>query len=334
MKCKYSVGSLFAGIGGICLGFKNAGCRIAWANEIDHAACETYRHNIDLFGGDKSIVYECDIVDFEPPSVKIDIMTGGFPCQPYSLAGSMKGFDDKRGAPMFNEIINKSNICKPRVLFLENVSFLKNINKGSVFNSICMSLKEKAEYNKVFTFTMNSQDYGGIAQNRDRLYFVAIRRKDDTREFEKLARGLKKPVEITKHVKDIVDIEDTKPQKYYYSSENAKHFNDHFFPAVKEKGVVYQYRRTYMRENKNNLCPTLTASMGTGGHNVPIILDNNGIRKLTPEECLAFQGFPRFYEFPKGGNCAKYKQIGNSVTVPVVEHLAGSIVYALDQNED
>ena len=84
------------------------------------------------------------------------------------------------------------------------------------------------------------------------------------------------------------------------------------------------------RENKSNVCPTLTANMGTGGHNVPLILDDFGIRKLTPEECVGFQGFPDIFSFPDDiSNASKYKQAGNSVSVPVIKRIAENMIEAM-----
>jgi DNA (cytosine-5)-methyltransferase 1 len=91
----------------------------------------------------------------------------------------------------------------------------------------------------------------------------------------------------------------------------------------------------YLRENKSNVCPTLTANMGTGGHNVPLILDDHDIRKLTPEECLKFQGFPDSYKYPLNmSNSSKYKQAGNSVSVPVIKRIATSMLHALEMAKD
>ena len=92
------------------------------------------------------------------------------------------------------------------------------------------------------------------------------------------------------------------------------------------KDSIYQWRRRYVRENKSGLCPTLTANMGTGGHNVPLILTDYGIRKLTPKECLNFQGFPAEYYFPESNAMsANYKQAGNSVAVPLIEKVCKEI---------
>jgi len=99
---------------------------------------------------------------------------------------------------------------------------------------------------------------------------------------------------------------------------------------VKEEGRVYQWRRKYVRENKSGVCPTLTANMGTGGHNVPIIKDKKGIRKLTPRECALIQGFPIDYKIPILADSALYKQFGNSVSVPVIEAVGKQMMKAME----
>lgn len=328
----YSVGSLFAGIGGICIGFKQAGCSLKWANEIDHNACETYRNNISEFEEGFKLI-ESDVCDFTP-DVKVDILTGGFPCQPYSIAGKRQGLNDDRGQPMFEQILRIADECQPRVLFLENVSTLKNFDKGRTF-PLLMSLLEEHGYPYHVDFIYNSCEYSGIAQNRDRIYIVVFRDKHDYFSFNySMGEGLDK-IPVTENLSTIVNLKDMKPKKYYYSKDEpgtcrSIRYYEHFVPNITEQGVVYQYRRKYVRSNKNGNCPALTACMGCGGHNVPLILDDYGIRKLTPEECLRFQGFPRGFSFPKNmTDTHKYKQIGNAVTVPVVRRIAEKIVESM-----
>jgi len=98
---------------------------------------------------------------------------------------------------------------------------------------------------------------------------------------------------------------------------------------VKKRDTVYQWRRKYVRENKNNVCPTLTANMGMGGHNVPLVLNGKGIRKLTPRECANFQGFPKNYKLPNIADSHLYKQFGNSVSIPVIQRIAENMRRAL-----
>ena len=114
------------------------------------------------------------------------------------------------------------------------------------------------------------------------------------------------------------------PSKYYYTDKSST------WELVKKnivkKDTIYQYRRVYVRENKSSECPTLTANMGGGGHNVPLILDDKGIRKLTPRECFNLQGFPSSYKLPALCDSNLYKLAGNAVSVPVVRLIANRIV--------
>ena len=128
-----------------------------------------------------------------------------------------------------------------------------------------------------------------------------------------------------KQIKELLTTEEIH-DKYYYT--------DRFkvYDAVKEgvtksidENVLYQYRRYYVRENKNNVCPTLTANMGGGGHNVPLLKDKKGIRRLTPRECFNLQGFPLDYKLPDISDSALYKLAGNAVSIPVVEQIAYKI---------
>ena len=131
---------------------------------------------------------------------------------------------------------------------------------------------------------------------------------------------------MRKRIEDI--LENKIEEEYFYYTNKSKYFNQ-FEEEVASKDTIYQWRRVYLRENKNKLCPTLTANMGTGGHNVPIIKDDYGIRKLTPLECFRFQGFPKDYILPGIARSHLYKQAGNSVTVSVIERIAKEILKVL-----
>ena len=140
------------------------------------------------------------------------------------------------------------------------------------------------------------------------------------------------PITLTNTIRDVIDFNDKKLEKYYYN--NSKYYSL-LKPIMTKQDTIYQWRRVYCRENKSNVCPTLTANMGTGGHNVPLIKDNYDIRKLTPEECVAFQGFPSEFQFPIDiSNAAKYKQSGNSVSVPVVRRVVEKLLEALKADEE
>ena len=315
MKNGLKVASLFAGIGGICYGFKQAGAKIVWANEIDKDACKTYRHNF----GDKYLV-EGDIKEIDPSTIPdIDILNGGFPCQAFSVAGYRKGFDDERGN-LFFEITRILEVKKPKAILLENVKNLEGHDHGNTFKVIKEQL-ELLGYH-VHHKVLNTMEYGNVPQNRERIYIVGFLSKEAYDKFT-----YPEEIPLTKNIHDIIDVTDKKPLGLYY--ENSKYYPE-LVKIMTKKDTVYQWRRVYCRENKSNVCPTLTANMGTGGHNVPLILDDFGIRKLTPEECVGFQGFPEEFSFPSDiGNASKYKQAGNSVSVPVIKRIAENMIKAM-----
>lgn len=313
MNKKIRVASMFAGIGGICLGFKRAGFNIAWANEIDKYACTTYRKNF----GDSYLVEDdiYNVLDKDIPN--IDVLTAGFPCQPFSIAGYQKGFEDDRGN-LFFEVLRVIKAKKPKVIFLENVKNLVTHDNKHTFEVITKSLEEEGYYLKYKV--LNSCKYGNIPQNRERIYIVGFLEKDKYDSFE-----FPLELELTKRIEDIIDINVKVDDKYYYN-ESSKYYNM-ISETIIKYNTIYQLRRIYIRENKNFVCPTLTANMGTGGHNVPLIKDNYGYRKLTPRECLLFQGFPLDFIIPEGMSDARvYKQAGNAVTVTVIERIAKNII--------
>ena len=146
-------------------------------------------------------------------------------------------------------------------------------------------------------------------------------------ELKKNFENFEYPKQIKLKVKVTDLLDDEVDEKYYY---NGKPLYKRIKNDITEEGKVYQWRRKYVRENKSGVCPTLTANMGTGGHNVPIIKDKKGIRKLTPLECARIQGFPKSYKIPNHlATSTLYKQFGNSVSVPVIEAIAKQIKKAL-----
>lgn len=326
MSEKYTAGSMFAGIGGICLGFKSAGAKIVWANEIDHYACETYRHN---FNG-APFLQEEDVYKVDADSIPdLDILTAGFPCQAFSIAGYRRGFEDERGV-LFYEVMRVIRAKKPRAVFLENVKNLENHDNGNTFKTIKRLLTDEGYL--VTEKVMNTMNYGNIPQNRERIYVVGFRKHEDGTCPEFFSFRFPDPVKLNIGIHDVIDYHGKKDDSLYYRTDHQ--YYKELDETMTNPDTIYQWRRVYVRENKSNVCPTLTANMGTGGHNVPLIRDDYGIRKLTPEECLAFQGFPKSYEFPEMANSHKYKQAGNSVSVPVVKRIAQNIISAMNDAGD
>lgn len=304
---------LFAGIGGVRLAFEKAGFNTIFANDFEKKCADTYNLN---FRTPKLTIK--DIKDIKTKDLpNFDLLLGGFPCQPFSIAGYRKGMEEERGT-LFFEIANILENKRPLGFFLENVKNLTGHNFGKTFQIILNKL-EILGYDVKYA-VLNSMDYGNVPQNRERVYLVGFLKES------KLIKNFSFPgkLKLTKSVQDILDHE--VPDKYYYNKKPL-------FEKIKDfpfkENVVYQWRHSYLRENKSGVCPTLTANMGTGGHNVPLIKDHKGIRKLTPKECSRIQGFPDNYKLPKISDSSLYKQIGNSVSVPVVFRIAKNIMLAI-----
>lgn len=310
LKCA----SFFAGVGGIDLGFHQAGFETIYANEFDDYAADTFEKNfkIKVDRRDINIVPTDEIPNF-------DILLAGFPCQAFSIAGYQQGFDDEKGrGNLFFELIRIMKTKKPRIAFFENVKNLVSHDKGNTFRAICEQL-DSLGY-KYIQQVMNACEYGNVPQNRERIYIVAFREILDYANFK-----MPLPIPLTHTIKDVIDFDKDVDNKFYYSKSNCP-FYEQLKNNVKNSNTIYQWRRIYVRENKSNLVPTLTANMGTGGHNVPLILTaGKKIRKLTPQECFNVQGFPKSFKLPEQSNCRLYKQAGNSVVVPVIKRIATEI---------
>ncbi|MDA3839505.1 MAG: transcriptional repressor LexA [Patescibacteria group bacterium] len=304
---------LFAGIGGIRLGFEKSGFNTVFANDFDKACKVTYDLNFKtakLVVEDMRKIGVNDLPEF-------DFLLGGFPCQSFSIAGYRKGFNDQDRGNLFFDIARIIESRRPAGFLLENVKNLKGHDGGKTFKIIEKTLKDLGYHVK--SKILNSMEYGNVPQNRERIYIVGFKTKKFINNFE-----FPSQVKLKNKITDI--LESKVDSKYYY---NGKPLFEKIKNDVKEVGKVYQWRRKYVRENKKGVCPTLTANMGMGGHNVPIIKDKKGIRKLTPRECASIQGFPKSYKLPKLADSALYKQLGNSVTVTTIEAIAKQMKNAI-----
>lgn len=305
--------SFFAGVGGIDLAFEQAGFDIVYANEIDKFAIETLKANSKAFIDHRSII---DVTADEIPD--FDVMLAGFPCQAFSVAGNMKGFADKGRGDLFFELERIFIAKQPAVIFLENVKNLAHHDGGRTLDVIKKSLTDNGYHIKYQV--LNACEYGNIPQNRERIYIVCFKDKALFDNFD-----FPDKIPLTKTIKDM--LEDTVASKYFYTNKTP--FFGDLVEAIRDDNTLYQWRRTYVRANKSNLCPTLMANMGTGGHNVPLLNVQGRIRKLTPRECFNFQGFPQSFVLPDISDGRLYKQAGNSVTVPVAKRIAANIYKAM-----
>lgn len=309
------VAGFFSGTGGIELGFQQAGgFDIAYSNDFDSYAAETYKQNFPPHLYELKDINEVDFSDM--PSV--DVITGGFPCQAFSVAGYRQGFHDEKGrGNLFFRIADALAEKQPSIVFLENVKGLVGHDNGNTFRVIINTLTELGYNTK--SAVLNSKDYG-VPQGRERIYIVGLKDEAAHARF-----NFPKPQTHTPSLYDFIDFDGHVDDKYYYTvSKNPKMWGL-LSEEITEEGVVYQWRRQYVRKNKSGVAPTLTANMGTGGHNVPLILTKHGIRKLTPRECFNLMGYPASFVLPEQSDSRLYKQAGNAVVVPVVRAIAESI---------
>lgn len=311
---------LFAGIGGFRIAMQDCGGECVFSSEWDENAQKTYYHNFgEVPFGDITQEFNKQLI---PDG--FDVLCAGFPCQAFSIAGYRKGFEDTRGTLFFDvaEIIRRK---RPKAVYLENVKNMYTHDNGKTFHIIKSSLEDLGYvvYHKV----MNAMEYANVPQNRERIFIVCFDPTQVTNHTD-FCFPEKEPLKRTIH--DCIDY-DNREKKLFYD-EKMTHIEE-IRAGVTSKNTIYQWRRQYVRENKSNVCPTLTANMGTGGHNVPLILTDDGIRKLSPKECLNFQGYPDGYSFPASiADSAKYKQAGNSVVVPLIRKVCKNIITTISKS--
>jgi DNA (cytosine-5)-methyltransferase 1 len=314
-KYKFKFIDLFAGIGGFRIALQNVGGKCVYTSEWNEAAKITYQANFGEvpFGDITKEVTK----NYIPK--KFDVLCAGFPCQAFSIAGLRKGFHDTRGT-LFFDLEKIIETHRPKVVFLENVKNLVSHDKGNTFKIILEILENKLGY-KTYTKILNSSTHANVPQNRERIFIVAFDKEqvENYKDFK-----FPEAIPLTKTIQDILE-KGKQPDNLYYKKEHQ------YYPELEKtmisRDTIYQWRRVYVRENKSNVCPTLTANMGSGGHNVPLIVDDYGIRKLTPKECFAFQGYPvDKYVLPKIANSKLYMQAGNSVTTTLIERIASEII--------
>jgi len=304
------VGSLFAGIGGIELGFEQSGFKTIWANEIDKGACTTYRYN---FSDVK--LFEEDIRKLDVLKLKyVDVLTAGFPCQPFSVCGNKKGFADERGN-LFFEIMRIVDGIHTPIIFLENVANLTDHDNGRTFNTIHNELISRDYF--IRYLVADACDYG-MPQHRTRTYIVAFTSQDMCDRF-----NFPEKRELKEQIFDIIDKSKKSDERYYLRHGTYQY--EKMLSAIKDENQIYRFSDYGIQASKNGISFTLKANMGTWRDRIPIIKDDYGIRKITPYEALALLGFPKEFRFPDIPLNSAYKQYGNSVVVPVIRRIAEEI---------
>lgn len=310
---KYKMLDLFCGTGAFSYAFDQTGrVETVLANDFEPNSEKIFALNL----GVPFLLKDLNDINVKDiPSH--DIMSGGFPCQPFSVAGLQKGFSDSR-SNVFWKILEILKHHKPKFFILENVKNLCSHDHGKTFTTIYDKLTE-INYHIKYEI-LNTCKITNIPQNRERIYIVGFLNKNDYDRFT-----FDFPMQQNLNICDL--LEKNVDASYYYGPR-FKVWDEIEKNVTKDisTNTVYQYRRYYVRENKNKVCPTLTSNGGTGGHNLPLIKDSKGIRKLTPRECFNLQGFPLNYKLPQISDAGLYKLAGNAVSIPVVQLIANKLM--------
>lgn len=307
---------LFAGLGGFRIALENNGAKCVFSSEIDKYARETYKNN---FGEEPS----GDIIQIKSEEIPDhDILCAGFPCQPFSIAGKRLGFEDARGT-LFFEVARILRDKRPKAFILENVSGIVSHDEGNTLSTI-ISILEDLEYSVVWK-VLNAKDYG-IPQNRNRWYCVGV----DNRLFNNLLEGdiFPEKRKLTTFLADI--IEENVDKSYNVSEIAIQNMEKHIENFIKKQDyeedqpiIANNIRPSKVSFSGKGISPCLTAKMGTGGNNVPVIYSLK--RKFTETECLKIMGFPSDYKI-KPNYSQTYKQLGNSVVVKLIDQIAQNLI--------
>ncbi len=313
-KKKFKAIDLFAGIGGMRLGFEMAGFNIVYSNDIDRYACQTYRANFKE-------IDQRDIRSVDPASVPaFDVLLAGFPCQPFSLIGKRDGLGDPRGQ-LFNEVVKFLNVRRPRAFVLENVKNLVKHNKGETYKFIKSALENAGNGYYVTEQILDSKNFG-VPQHRERIYIIGI--KNPHKPFRFPEKSLER-----QRLKEI--LEKKVPEKYYLSQKYYEgllaHKERH---AAKGSGFGYE-----ILDPKGVSNTIVSGNMGRERNLIqdkPVSINKWGVRKLTERECARLQGFPDNFKIPVSQTQA-YKQFGNAVSVPVAKEMAKTLKRYLTQQD-
>jgi DNA (cytosine-5)-methyltransferase 1 len=319
---RYKTIDLFAGIGGIRLGFDmTKRVKNVFSAEIDKYACETYKIN---FGENP----QCDITKIDEKELPdFDILLAGFPCQAFSIAGRRGGFEDTRGT-LFFHVARMIKEKQPKAFLLENVKGLTHHDGGKTLSTIMNVLEHDLGYS-VYSQLLNAKDYG-VPQKRERIYIVGFK-KETNFEFPK-------PKKLNLKIKDIME-KDVVSSKYYLSntylqtlknhrSRHEKKGNGFGYEIVNSDGIANTIVVGGMGKERNLLYDNRLTNFQPVT-NIKGEINSDYIRKMTPREWARLQGFPDSYKIPVS-DAQAYKQFGNSVSVPVIHEIAKLVIAKLD----
>ena len=323
-----SAGCLFSGMGGFASGLAAAGFEIRWANDNDPNACAVFRRRLPGVR-----LLEQDVCTLSGSRLApVDVLAAGFPCQSFSQAGDRRGFDDDRGALFFElpRLVAELS-SRPPLLLLENVPHLLYGEDGAWFNVVRRELRRAGYwFRESACWTVNVKDATDLPQDRERLFMVAASHEHFT--YNPFVPPLMQAVR--RSVDDIVDRSSPADKALYLPSDNRYYrMIDREMARGESDRNIYQLRRSYVREKKSGLCPTLTANMGIGGHNVPFIRDTWGIRRLTVTEVAQMQGFEKVDFPPDVPEAEQYRLLGNAVCVKLASLAATACMRILNGDD-
>ncbi|MEG4575046.1 DNA (cytosine-5-)-methyltransferase [Microcoleus sp. N3A4] len=313
---------LFSGIGGFRQGFENIGFKCVFSCEINSKCRQIYTNNFgEVPFGDISKIHPVELEDF-------DVLVAGFPCQPFSICGKKLGFEDTRGT-LFFDICKIIKIKQPQVVVLENVKHLIHHDKGNTLKVIIASLEDLG-YSVNYKM-LNAKDFG-IAQHRERIFIIATKGKPFN--FSRLKIQL--TPKLRQFLDETGDFEILDKSEYTLIESPRKQDSGLVFVGYRNKGTwktgvrpnTEHLSRVHRQPNRiysvDGVHPTIP-SQETSGRFFIYIPEQDMVRKLTLKECYRLMGFPEdFKSYPSAGE--SYKQIGNSVCVPVVEAIAQEIL--------
>lgn len=325
----FTHGSLFAGIGGICTSFNSLGVINEFSNELEDKVIKTYQKNHpskNFLGGSIR-----DLSGANLPTV--DILHGGFPCQSFSIAGFKGGFNDPRGQLFFEitRLISEYGVRKPKILVFENAPNLLTGESGAWFRKISMEISKLGYwFDQTNALLLNTAEHAGIPQSRERLFIICL--NSDYFDFNPIRQSDFSKVPLQPLNKFIFPQDEVDPH-YFLDPENKYSRIIMDEENKQDPYQIYQLRRFQVRLAAKGMCPTLTANMGHGGHNVPFIISKGRIRKLTERECLNIQGFDKNFSFPDGiSSGSKYAMIGNAVSPPISRLIANRVLKLLRED--
>lgn len=310
MSSQFTFIDLFAGIGGTRLAFEQAGGRCVFSSEWDTWACDTYEANF----GERPAGDITKIAAFEIP--QHDVLVGGFPCQPFSIAGVTKhsalgnehGFRHATQGTLFFHIARILEASRPRAFLLENVKNLIGHDKGKTFKIILSTLQDELGYT-VYWKTIDAREV--LPQHRERIYLVGFR---DHIEYD-FPSFAEEPVRLA-------DVLERRVPKKYTLSEHLWNYLQEYAAKHRAKGNGFGFG--LIEDTKNGITRTLSARYYKDGSEILVPKSSGPPRRLTPRECARLMGFPDDFKIPVSDTQA-YKQFGNSVAVPIVKAIAVTI---------